>query len=74
MKYVRDEELIVAFGQNLKRLRNEKGLSQEELANRADMEHSQILRIENGKVNTSISVASAIAKALDLHIKDLFDY
>ncbi len=74
MTYYRDNLLLKKFGQNLKKLRNEKGLSQEELSYRADLDISQIGRIERGVVNTSICVVQKIAKALEVDMKDLFDF
>ena len=50
------------------------GLTQEELANEANLEISQINRIELGKINTSISQASIIAKALKLDMVELFKF
>lgn len=45
-----------------------------ELAFQAEIEYSQLSRIERGEINTSISVVNAIAKALNISPKDLFDF
>ena len=71
--YYRDEILLKNFGANLKKLRSQRGISQEELSYQADLDISQIGRIERGKVNTSICVIQRIAKALEVEIKELFD-
>jgi transcriptional regulator with XRE-family HTH domain len=73
-KYTRDLLGILAFGNHLREVRKKKGYSQEELANRADIELSQISRIERGVINTSLSQIFQIAKALNLHPKELFDF
>jgi transcriptional regulator with XRE-family HTH domain len=73
-KYTRDEKFIKSFGENVRRLRIESGLSQEELANLTDLELSQINRIELGKVNTSISHVKVIADALGKKPQSLFDF
>ncbi len=73
-KYTRHEQFIQSFGINLRRIRIEKGLSQEELANATNLEISQINRIELGKINTSISHVKIIADALNLQPKELFDF
>ena len=53
---------------------NKKGFSQEELSYKTELDISQIGRIERGKVNTSVSVQYKIAVALDVSLKDLFDF
>ena len=62
------------FGRNLKILRKEANLSQEDLANDCDISISQIGRIERGEINTTISTLFVLAKALDIETKDLFDF
>ena len=74
MKHSRDLEVIKAFGKRVRDLRTKMGLTQEELANEANLEISQINRIELGKINTSISQASIIAKALKLDMVELFKF
>jgi transcriptional regulator with XRE-family HTH domain len=72
VNYKRDEKLLIAFGQNIRRLRIERGLTMEALANEADMEIRQLGRIEGGQVNTTISTVQALAKALDIEMAALF--
>jgi transcriptional regulator with XRE-family HTH domain len=45
-----------------------------ELAFEADIEYSQIAKIERGVINTTISTAHALAIALNIHPKLLFDF
>ena len=71
---VKNKALLKVFGKNLKKLREEKGLTQEALANDADIPINQIGRIERGEINTTISTANAIAKALNLELWDLFRF
>ncbi|MBL7690589.1 MAG: helix-turn-helix transcriptional regulator [Flavipsychrobacter sp.] len=68
---VRNEELLKVFGKRLKQLRESKGLSQQELANLCDIEHSQISRIELGKINTTISTLFLIASKLEIEATEL---
>ena len=56
----------------LKQLREEKNLSQEELAWKCGFELSQIGRIERGVINTSISHAAKLAEGLGVEVSDLF--
>ncbi len=46
----------------------------EELSYEVDVDLSQIYRIEKGMVNPTLSTLNAIANALDITLKDLFDY
>ena len=71
---VRNEKYIKAFGLNLKKIRKEKGITQEELSFKSELELSQIGRIERGVINTSISIIYTIANALEIHPKELFDF
>ena len=74
MKYVVDQEYLKQFGENLKAVRKQKGLSQEQLAAKANITHSQITRIERGILNTSISTIRIISKALEIETWELFRF
>ena len=74
MKYTRHDKGIQIFGNRLRKVRKEKGFTQEELSYRADLELSQISRIERGIINTSISQVFKIAEALEVPPKYLFDF
>ena len=74
MAYLRNDKYLLHFGKNLKKIREAKNMSQSELAYACDMEISQISRLERGILNTSISNIYFIAKALNVHPKDLFDF
>ena len=74
MEYLKDSEFLILFGKNLKKVRKSKGFTQAELANDVGIEISQISRIERGIINTSISTANEIAKALKVKITDLFKF
>jgi transcriptional regulator with XRE-family HTH domain len=70
---VKNKALIKSLGERIRRLRNEKGISQEELANEADIPLSQIGRIERGETNPTISSLYVISQALDIELKNLVD-
>ena len=59
------------FAKNLRRIRNEAGLSQEELAYRAGLHRTYISSIERGQRNVSLENIFAIAKALKVTPADL---
>jgi transcriptional regulator with XRE-family HTH domain len=52
----------------------ESNLSQEQLANDADIPINQIGRIERGEVNASLSTLDAISKALRMPLTELVDF
>ncbi len=64
---------IKAFGANLRKVREEKNMSMQTLANAAEIELSQIHRIETGKINPKLTTILVIAKALDVSPKELFN-
>lgn len=74
MKYLKDQEFLYKFGKQLKKAREAKGLSQEQLALITEISQSQIARTELGQVNTSISHVAAYAKKLNIDIRELFDF
>ncbi len=63
---VRNERVIKAFGKRLFELREAKGISQQELADNADISVTQVGRIERGSVNTTISTIHVLAQALEV--------
>lgn len=69
---MRNEKVMSLFGKNVLRIRIEKGLTQEQLAEEAKISQVQVARIESGKLNTSISTVSAIADALGVQEGELF--
>lgn len=71
---IKNKEFINLFGKHIGFLRKQKGLTQEELANDADIPLSQIGRIERGEVNTTISTVYVLAKALNVNIASLFQF
>ena len=60
-------------GLNLRRLREAKRLTQEELAHRADVHQTYLSGVEGGKRNPSIAVLDRIATALGSDISALFE-
>jgi transcriptional regulator with XRE-family HTH domain len=62
------------FGNRLKTLRKEKGLSQEELALKSGLNRPYISAIEKGKRNVSLEVMEKLAEAMDIEIRGLIDF
>jgi transcriptional regulator with XRE-family HTH domain len=71
---VKDIDYIKLFGEHLQSVRMSKKMSQEMLAYDADIPISQVGRIERGEINTTISTVKALSKALNIQVKELFDF
>lgn len=63
-------DILTKFGKKVRELREKKGLSQEELAFKADLSVYYISRIERGKANPSLETIFAIQKALGFKFLD----
>lgn len=68
-----DMDIKKKFGIRLKELRLQKGLSQEKLANIAEIDRTYIPSIEKGKRNVSITVIERLARALNVEIIELIE-
>ncbi|OYZ01871.1 MAG: hypothetical protein B7Y37_04550 [Sphingobacteriia bacterium 28-36-52] len=71
---VKNKKLVKALGERIRTLRLELQISQEELANEADIPLSQIGRIERGETNPTISTLFVIAEALKSDLKTIVDF
>lgn len=72
--YIRHKEYLEMFGKNILKIREEKGISQEELALNCELSKNQIGRIERGEINAGLSTIYELAQALEVQVKDLFDF
>jgi transcriptional regulator with XRE-family HTH domain len=61
------------IGDKLQKLRNERGMTMIQLAELSGLSQAQISRIETGKSKFSFESLEALAQALDVPIKELFD-
>jgi len=61
----------VTLGRNVKRIRLQKKLTQEQLAFEAEIDLTYVGGIERGKRNPSLLVMGRIAKALGVHLTKL---
>lgn len=74
MIYTNDKEYLLLFGKHLKKMREGKGMSQEELANTAEVSLPQITRIERGVINPTICTIKSLAKGLEVSTATLFAF
>lgn len=59
------------LGENLKRIRNTKGISQGDIARSLKVSRGFISNIENGKTNPTLATIARLAKAIDVSIERL---
>lgn len=70
---LRNDDFLIAIGENIRTIRLRKGMSQTELALacKNDLDYSQISRMERGVVNFSISYLKIVAEALEVEPQEL---
>lgn len=71
---IKNKEYDKAFGENLKKIRKAKKLSRETLGAIAEIEAKQIYNIEVGTQSPTVATVVALAVALKLHPKKMFDF
>lgn len=69
-----DEDFLWSLGRNIRKLREEKSLTQFELSVDCNMEAPNLIRIEKGRTNPTVKTLRAIAKSLGVRVQDLFSF
>lgn len=64
--------IIEDIGNRIKEIRSEKGISQEKLALKAELDRTYVAGVENGKRNPSIKSLEKIINALDMNFENFF--
>jgi two-component system, OmpR family, response regulator len=67
-----EEELLRSIGENIRKLRHERGLTLKQLGRRASLSVSLLSQIERAESSASISSLYRVATALDARISDFF--
>lgn len=65
------ESIKVKFGQKLRKVRNEVGISQEDLAAEAGLHRTYVSSVERGERNITLINIYRLAKALGVEAKNL---
>ncbi|WP_323639335.1 helix-turn-helix transcriptional regulator [Pectobacterium polonicum] len=68
------KNITVRFGQRIKTLRLQAGLSQEAFADKCSLDRTYISGIERGVRNPTLEVIGVIADGLGINLKTLFDF
>ena len=66
-------EFLFKIGQSVRYLRLKKGLTQEYLAEKAELGFNYIYRLENKQLNVTVDTIEKIMKALEIDINTFFD-
>lgn len=68
---MKNDPILLALGKNVSDLRKEKGLTQEQLAERAGLDSTYISGIERGVRNPSFKSLVSLAKGLGITVSDV---
>jgi len=66
------KSISTKLGQNLKKIRLQKNMSQGDIARSLNVDRGYISTIENGKKNPTLATMEKIAKALGVQVGELF--
>lgn len=66
------QQILINFGDRVRELRKQIGISQEELSFKADLHRTYIGMIERAEKNITLVNIEKIANALNVNIKELF--
>lgn len=69
----RTQPLLKRVGARLQKARRAKGVSQEDLANEADMDRSYVSGLERGEFNVSLLALAKLARVLGVRLSTLIE-
>jgi transcriptional regulator with XRE-family HTH domain len=70
----REEGCVMQYGERIKQLRKDKGITQDELGNMVGKKQNQISEWENGKVSPSPDDIVNICKAFDINLSTFYGF
>jgi len=71
---IKKDAALKKLGKHIKKIRNEKGISQVELANSIGKDQQSIQRLEAGNINPSYYYLCEIAEGLEISIQEIFKF
>ena len=69
-----NNSLQINVGKHIQKLRELKGISQQDLAAKCNFEKSNMSRLEAGGVNPTLSTLEKVANALEITLAELFTF
>ena len=66
-------DICSLVGTNIRKARNAKGWSQDELSHQSGVDRAYLSEVESGKKNVGVTRLQSIAQALEVDIRDLFE-
>ncbi len=69
-----DPQFLEALGKRVQQLRTEKGFTQQELCDKAEIARSQLTRLEQGDLNITVATLNALANAMSVSPKSLLEF
>jgi transcriptional regulator with XRE-family HTH domain len=67
-------DILIKFGEKVREIRKEKGLSQEQLSFKADLHRTYIGMIERAEKNITLVNIEKIANALEISVNELMNF
>lgn len=74
IKIMQEQTIQIKVGKQIQKLRELKGISQQDLAAKCNFEKSNMSRLEAGRVNPTLSTLEKVANALDVPFIELFSF
>ncbi|WP_269241295.1 helix-turn-helix domain-containing protein [Flavobacterium limnophilum] len=69
-----EESIQIQVGKRIQKIRQEKSISQQDLAAKCNFEKSNMSRLEAGRANATLSTLEIVSKALEINIIELFKF
>ena len=70
--FMERNQFLVSLGSRVRRIRKQKGLTQQSLSDLCDIEKANLSRIESGITNPTILTLLKMSKTLNIEINDFF--
>ena|GEM_PF-286201 len=71
---MKNQSAVKRFSLHLRKLRKQRGFSQQELADTANIAKKTIQRIETGKLNPTLDTLVSLSEAFEIPLKNLVDF
>jgi transcriptional regulator with XRE-family HTH domain len=62
---------LITIGENIKKFRNQKNITQKQLAEKIGVSHFWICKLEKGKRNTTLNTLIMISEQLNVELSEL---